>query len=374
MSHSVEAAKSRIVSLDQFRGYTVAGMFLVNFLGGYACIHPVFGHHGNYCSYADTIMPQFFFAVGFAFRYTFARTVEKLGAGPAYRKAVKRNLGLILLGAVYYGLDGSYHSWSEIQALGVWGFLHETFRNNMFEALTHIGLTGLWLLPVIAASTRGLWAFMFFTGALHLGLSQFFYYNWGMSTHIIDGGPLGFMSWAIPTLAGALASDWMRDKGPRRALIPLVTWGVVLSLLGYAVACVNNLHHVLAGDNPLQGAWRWLAPLPFTPPTLPQDIWMMSQTSGSISYMIFGAGLSLLLYAVFVLACDLAPLRVGLFRTLGSNALAAYVIHSTVADVVSPLAPNDSPMWYTLFAFAIFFGITYVFVRFLEKNNLFLRL
>ncbi len=374
MSSSSDAIKSRIVSLDQFRGYTVASMFLVNFIGGFACMHPVFSHHGNYCSYADLVMPQFFFAVGFSFRYTFARTAEKLGAWPAYRKAIKRNLGLILLGAVYYGLDGSYNSWSQIQALGTLGFLQATFRNNMFEALTHIGLTGLWLLPVIATSTRGLAAFMFFTGALHVGLSYLFYYGWSLTHPITDGGPLGFMSWAIPTLAGALACDWIRDRGPRRVLMPLLGWGAMLTLLGYAVACMNNVHHAFEGSNPLQGIWRWLAPLPFTPPTLPQDIWMMSQTSGSVSYMTFGAGFSLVVFALFVVACDIAPLRVGFLRTLGTNALAAYIISSMVQEPVAALAPGDSPMWYALSAFALFFGITYIFIRFLEKNNLFLRL
>ena len=63
----------RIVSLDQFRGYTVAGMLFVNFLGGYQVVPAVFKHHNTYCSYADTIMPQFFFAVGFAYRLTFLR-------------------------------------------------------------------------------------------------------------------------------------------------------------------------------------------------------------------------------------------------------------------------------------------------------------
>lgn len=374
MSSSSDATKSRIVSLDQFRGYTVASMFFVNFLGGYACMHPVFSHHGNYCSYADLVMTQFFFAVGFSFRYTFARTSEKLGAWPAYRKAIKRNLGLVLLGAAFYGLDGSYNSWAQIQELGVWGFFHATFRCCMFEALTHIGLTGLWLLPVITWPTRGLAFFMIFTGALHLGVSHFFYYDWGMSNGMIDGGPLGFMSWAIPTLAGALACDWMRDKEPRGALKPLFLWGAVLSLLGYGIACLNNIHRAMDGTNTLQGVWRWLAPLPFTPPTLKQDIWMMSQTSGSVSYMTFGAGLALLLFALFVIACDLGPIRVGFLRTLGVNALAAYLIEPMVTEPLGPLTPNDVPMWYAFASFGVFFLVTYIFVRFLEKNNLFLRL
>ena len=62
-----QSVKNRIVSLDEFRGYTVAGMLLVNFIGGFREVGAIWKHHNTYCSYADTIMPQFFFAVGFAY-------------------------------------------------------------------------------------------------------------------------------------------------------------------------------------------------------------------------------------------------------------------------------------------------------------------
>ena len=74
----------RIVSLDQFRGYTVAGMLLVNFLGGYREVPAILKHHNTYCSYADTIMPQFFFAVGFAYRLTFLRRLKTEGRSSAF--------------------------------------------------------------------------------------------------------------------------------------------------------------------------------------------------------------------------------------------------------------------------------------------------
>ena len=64
MSTAHQPVKSRIVSLDQFRGYTVAGMLLVNFIGGFQAVGATWQHHNEYCSYSDTIMPQFFFAVG----------------------------------------------------------------------------------------------------------------------------------------------------------------------------------------------------------------------------------------------------------------------------------------------------------------------
>ncbi|MES2793492.1 MAG: hypothetical protein V4719_28020, partial [Planctomycetota bacterium] len=54
--------RERLVSLDQFRGYTVAGMFLVNFFGSFDVCPRVLRHTHDYVSYADTIMPQFLFA------------------------------------------------------------------------------------------------------------------------------------------------------------------------------------------------------------------------------------------------------------------------------------------------------------------------
>ena len=78
-----QTTAGRIASLDQFRGYTVAGMFLVNFLGAFRGHAALLKHHNTFCSYADTIMPQFFFAVGFAFRLTFGRRAQTEGLAAA---------------------------------------------------------------------------------------------------------------------------------------------------------------------------------------------------------------------------------------------------------------------------------------------------
>src|SRR3954467_3809074 len=94
--------RARLVSMDQFRGYTVAGMFLVNFLGGYAAVHPVLKHNNNYFSYADSIMPGFMFACGFSYRRTALRRVAAGGAGAAYRRFVGRSLGLVLVSLVIF--------------------------------------------------------------------------------------------------------------------------------------------------------------------------------------------------------------------------------------------------------------------------------
>jgi peptidoglycan/LPS O-acetylase OafA/YrhL len=80
------------------------------------------------------------------------------------------------------------------------------------------------------------------------------------------------------------------------------------------------------------------------------------------------------LYALSVLACDVGGFTLGFLRTFGRNALAGYLIHGVVDEFVRPFVPRDAPLWYLMAGFALYFGITYVFLRSLEKRGLFLRL
>ncbi len=362
----------RIVSLDQFRGYTVLGMFLVNFVGSYAAIKaalPLLSHHHTYCSYADTIMPQFFLAVGFGYRLTFLRRWERDGPRSAYGHAVKRNLGLILLGFVIHHLDGRYETWAKLEDRGIWGVLLTAFQREFFQTLTHIGVTALWIMPVIAA--RPAWRILYAVASAVLfhGLSEWAYYDWVMARPGIDGGPLGFLTWTIPMIAGTLACDALtgRDRLPVGRLL---AGAAVLMVLGYGLSCLNHL----TPPNSFSAATDALVEPPFVPPVQPVNIWTMSQRAGSVSYLTFGAGFALAVYALFVLACDTGRLRIGIFRTLGTNALAGYIIHDLVNAAVKPFVPKDSPLWYVFTGFGVSLLICYLFLRYLEKQRLFLKL
>jgi predicted acyltransferase len=361
MSIAHSPVKNRIASLDQFRGYTVAGMLLVNFIGGFTEVGNIWKHHKTYCSYADTIMPQFFFAVGFAFRLTFVRRLKSRGVWPATRAAIVRNLGLILLGFVIYHLDGEVKSWSRLTELGWRGALAQAFQREMFQTLVHIALASLWILPVIAARAWTRVAFLVGSAALHLWLSHWFYFNHAWNLPVIDGGPLGFLTWSIPTLVGSLACDAItaEQEGPNPAA-RLLGWSIVLMGLGYALSCLGPV----------------LPPPPFVKPeeSVPVTMWTMCQRTGSVSYQTYAAGVSLAVYALFVLLCDRGKLRLGLFRTFGQNPLAAYIVHPMVAGAVRPYVPDDSPLWYVLTGFLVYFGICYLLIRYLEKNEIFLRL
>ncbi|MFN7923430.1 MAG: hypothetical protein U0Q16_25230 [Bryobacteraceae bacterium] len=361
----------RIESMDQFRGYTMAGMFLVNFVGAFAAVHPLLKHHSTYNSYADTIMPHFFFAVGFTLRLTLLRNIARDGAAAAYRRAAARCLMLVLVGLVAYHLDGRYKTFADLSALGWRGFFATAFWRSPFQALVHIGVTSLWILPLAAQSARARIAFAVGSGALHLALSYAFWYQLLWEKRVIDGGPLGFLTWTIPMIAGTFAYDLVsRDDNPRRALAPLVRWGLGLALFGYALSCLNAVFNSMKPG----GLADWLVEPPFFAPSRPVDLWTMSQRAGSNSYLWFSAGFSLLVFAAFVWWCDIRGKRSSLLRVFGLNPLAGYLLHDLISDAVRPFAPADSPLYWVVLMFATYFGILWLFLWGLDRQKVYIRL
>jgi predicted acyltransferase len=395
-----KAPSNRIASLDQFRGYTVAGMFLVNFLGGYLATPLILTHKNTFCSYADTIMPQFFFAVGFAFRLTFGRRMHTEGLASAYWHVVKRFLGLALVALVIYNAPTAARTWQEFLDRGPLTALWDSIRGTWFQTLMHIAVTSLWITPVIRASAKVRIAWMVFSAALHFALSYWFYFDWVNGVIDgetgIDGGLLGFLAWTIPTILGTLACDAVTRKDGPPLLASVIVWGVLLMAAGWGMSCLTTLYDVPeqqqtalaaqkfapdavipSGERMQTARLTWAEP-PFVAPPDPlhrkHNYWMMSQRAATLSYHTFAGGLSLALYALFYVACDIWGWQLGLFRTLGTNALVGYVLHGMVDGAVSPFIPRDAPGWYVTCGFLLYFGITYLFIRKLEKDGIYLKL
>ena len=122
------------------------------------------------------------------------------------------------------------------------------------------------------------------------------------------------------------------------------------------------------------GLYGLLVEPPFVPPTQKVNVWTMSQRAGSISYLTFGAGFSMLLFAAFVWACDVKRFALAPLRTLGSNALAGYVLHMVLDWIAKPLLSPDWPPWSCAASLGLFLACCYLGVRALEKRGIFLRL
>lgn len=144
-------APGRLGSLDQFRGYAVAVMFIVNFCGGLVAIPEWIKHHDTYFSYADSIMPGFLFAAGFSYRLTMLRRIPRDGTFAAYSHSIWRGLGLVLVSLAMYGFNESFvETWSEVNSTQVWEFIAGLIKANLWETLAVIGVSQIVILPFIA--------------------------------------------------------------------------------------------------------------------------------------------------------------------------------------------------------------------------------
>lgn len=115
----------RLLSLDAFRGITIAGMILVNNPGTWSAIYPPLEHaKWNGCTPTDLIFPFFLFIVGVAIPFALGKRIER---GEDHKKIIlqiiRRSIVLFLLGLIIhtfpFGLLGESFSLSEIRIPGV---------------------------------------------------------------------------------------------------------------------------------------------------------------------------------------------------------------------------------------------------------------
>ena len=89
----------RILSLDVFRGITVAAMILVNNPGNWDAVYPPLLHaHWNGCTPTDLIFPFFLFIVGMSIHFAYQPKVEEGLTKKLFLKILKRTCIIFALG------------------------------------------------------------------------------------------------------------------------------------------------------------------------------------------------------------------------------------------------------------------------------------
>ena len=197
-------------------------------------------------------------------------------------------------------------------------------------------------------------------------------------------------------MAGTLAFDLLKYYRQMTAVSIVFMLSVILMLSGFGLSCLSTLYDLkdvskeqsmkfiaspVVPDFSVAAGRTWyniLAEPPFFPPPTPEkrvpNYWAMDKRVVTQSFVMFGTGFALALYGTFIIACDVLGFGLRVFDMFGKNPLASYIVHHFVTLSILLIVPKDSPIAWCLFGLAVSFGITYLFVRFLESRKLYLRL
>jgi predicted acyltransferase len=372
-SAQTEGGASRLLSLDAFRGLTVAGMVLVNNPGTWAHIYwPLEHAEWDGWTPTDFVFPFFLFIVGVSITLSFARRVEKGADEWALFKNVLRRsliifgLGLLLSGFPFYNLH-------TIRIPGV---------------LQRIAVC-YFIASIIFIKTR--WR----TQAI-IGVFLLFIYWIIMKTIPVPGYGIGDLS-----RAGNLAAyvdrsvfgrhTWKPDYDPEGILstIPAIVTTLCGVLTGHLIRSKRTpLEKVVimfvAGMAGVVAGWAWDAWFPIN-----KALW-------TSSYVIFTAGMALQLLALFYWLIDVEGKKSWAkpFVVYGMNAISLFMLSGLAARVMGLIAINRADgsstslqgfIYQTLFqswlqpinaslAFAVCYVLVWLFLMWLlYRKNIFIK-
>lgn len=339
---------SRIVSLDQLRGYAIFGMIFVNFLhfdwlfNANGWTNPV-DHSRNHFSYADTIAPLFIFVVGMGFRLSLGRRIERVGQGAAYLSVAKRYAVLALVAVAFYG---------------------PAYWIDWWDALTHIALAGLLCIPLVDkhAGVR-IGAAALFLIAYELIVFQTGYGPW-LEEESMNGGPFGTLGYCAMLLFGTLAYDLLATRDDRTVLL----WGSVAAA-AFLVASV--VVYKLVNYGGLAEFENYGALYPFA------KRWSLAPFS------LMSLGFCFVAFIFFYYVCEVAGFEFPGLTVLGMNPLVIYLVQYALLEMNGNYfvewvgERSGRGLGYGLaliVGYLVFYGFNYAVARRLRDDNVIIKL
>lgn len=302
----VQVNPNRLVSLDVFRGLTIAGMVLVNNPGSWATIYWPLGHaewHG--WTPTDLIFPFFLFIVGVAIPLAFGRRFEQGGTKKdLYLKVIRRSVIIFLLGLFLAGFP-----YFRLATIRIPGVLQRIALCYFFAAFIFLKTKTRTQVLIIVALLVSYWLVMtqlaapgFVAGDLSKeGSIASFIDRVLLGRHIWVQGkvydPEGLLS-TVPaiatTLLGVLTGQWLRSARP-------------------AYEKVSGLF--VAGTASILAGWCWGLFFPVN-----KALW-------TSSYVLLTGGMALQFLALCYWLIDIKNYRAWTkpFVVFGVNAIALFV-------------------------------------------------
>ena len=322
--------QNRLISLDVFRGITIAGMIMVNNPGSWSAIYSPLAHadwHG--WTPTDFIFPFFLFIVGIAIPIALGKKVETGGVTKdVYLKIFRRAALIFLIGLFLHAMP--FFEFSTLRIPGVLQriavcyliasliFLHTNWKQQ-----TIIGVAMLfiyWLLmttiPVpgcdITSINDKACNLSAYLDRTILGLDHI----WKQGKVYDPEGILSTIPAIVTTMSGILTGTWLKSKRENLDKVSgILFFGIVLVALGWA--------------------WNFFFPIN-------KSLW-------TSSYVLFTSGMALCFLGFCYWLIDIKGFTKWTkpFVIFGVNALALYVfsgIVSKLIDIIKVTGADRNPI------------------------------
>lgn len=309
----------RLVSLDAFRGFTIAGMILVNNPGSWSHIYPQLAHaewHG--WTFTDWIFPFFLWIVGVAMTFSFdvrksrGDSKEKLLRNVLRRSVIIFALGLFLAGFPFGLLWNHHFSWETIRIPGV---LQRIAICYFAASLVYLYTSMRGQIIAIGALFVSYWLMMFYIPVPEIGAGLF---EKGKNfAAYIDSLILNGHMWSV-------SKTW--DPEGIISTIP----AIATTLFG---AITGDYLRTSEHSKTEKSAWMFVFGAGFLLLGAFLDMWMpINKSLWTVSYSIFMNGWALCIFSIFYFLIDAKGIKKWAypFVVYGMNAIFIFVLSGVV--------------------------------------------
>ena len=312
----------RYLSIDFFRGVTIAFMIIVNTPGTGEFVYPPLRHavwHG--CTFTDLVFPSFMFIIGVSMWFSFGKFDRKWSAQAGW-KILRRTALLFLIGLILNNFPILWENWDTWRIMGVpqrlalgYGIASVLVLNLNNRVL--VGLSAGFLLlywgllnwfatpgsnPYEAAGSAVLQLDRWLFGEAHLYQERV---ALGMPRIYFDPeGVLSTLPAVVTVILGWLCGGLMASRSRQKITLlrDLLLFGVICGFAGLA--------------------WDWFFPIN-------KKLW-------TSSYVLYVGGLSMIFLAASIWLIDIRGWRkgTGFFLAFGANSLFAYILSEALVMIL----------------------------------------
>lgn len=290
--------RKRYLSIDVFRGLTIAVMVFVNFVGEFPNT-PSWSKHAPDIglTYVDLVAPFFIFAISLTYKKSYDHYKKKLGGLENFLRHFRRYVTLIGMGMfteLTLTSTGFYFRWAALQAIGFAGlftylFIRFSKRVRLIIAcIISILYTALLETTIIVDGTP-------------IKISD-------LNLLDVHGGVIGAIGFGLILLFGTIVSESFETK----KMSDFIIYGIIFTALGV----ITNL------------------------------FWGFSKNRVSISYVFISLGLASLIFYIIWYIYDSRQITHGfsrIFQPIGKNSIFLYVFHGLLVLLGSLIVPEDAP-------------------------------